>query len=83
MGLVQSLCSFLSSLRLLCKQTPKALSQARQPEPVTALPLFNGQMVLYAYADGQVLGTDVERRVLFRESIPKERLTLQLMPVGG
>eukprot|EP00438_Fugacium_kawagutii_P017908 Skav201925 [mRNA] locus=scaffold3992:296304:298373:+ [translate_table: standard] len=77
MGLVlSSLCRFLSSLRhLLSLDTPKLPLEplgSTEAEPVTALPLFNGQMVLYTYANGDLVGIDSDRRVLLRESIPKE-----------
>ena len=37
-------------------------------------------MVLYAYANGDVVGIDADRRVLLRESIPKETKQLVCPP---
>ena len=37
-------------------------------------------MVLYAYANGDVVGIDADRRVLLRESIPKETKQLVCAP---
>ncbi|CAJ1367240.1 unnamed protein product [Effrenium voratum] len=47
-------------------------------EPVTALPLF-GEMVLYGFADGELLGVESQTRaVLLRERLPKELLEADL-----
>lgn len=77
MGLVHSFCRFLSSqLRLVWPKSlpPSPSAEPRQPrEPVTALGLFNQQMVLYTYADGEVVGIDSStRQVLFRDCLPRE-----------
>jgi len=79
MGLVHSFCRFLSSqLRLVWPKSlpPSPSAEPRQPrEPVTALGLFNQQMVLYTYADGEVVGIDSStRQVLFRDCLPREIL---------
>lgn len=77
MGLVHSFCRFLSSqLRLVWPKSlpPSPSAEPRKPrEPVTALGLFNQQMVLYTYADGEVVGIDSStRQVLFRDCLPRE-----------
>ncbi|CAE7529712.1 FBP [Symbiodinium sp. CCMP2456] len=83
----QSLKNILQNALLLLRLRFGALADVTQPatestadsprpdgeEPVTALPPFDGAMILYAYASGRLVGVESSKRtVLLKQQLPAE-----------